>query len=180
LKKTDAASMQAVEFALDNNLEHEGIRTAGSRSKADFRYGRDQHLLMIYVFLIVISGIIAAVGGLGLATTVSLNVMERRREIGVLRAIGASPSVVIGIIVIESVVISAMSWVLAVLAAWPLSRVAGNSLTFLIFKSRLDSVFELQGLWIWLVFSVLSAGAASLLPARSAARLTVREALAHE
>jgi putative ABC transport system permease protein len=180
LEKTDAASMHAVKSALDNSLEQEGIRAAGSRSKADFRYGRDQHLLMIYVFLVVISGIIAAVGGLGLATTMSLNVMERRREMGVLRAIGASPLVVIGIIVAEGVVIGVMSWFLAALAAWPLSRAAGNFLTFLIFKSRLDSVFELQGLWIWLAFSVLSAGVASLLPARSAAKLTVREALAYE
>ena len=53
-------------------------------------------------------------------------------------------------------------------------------LTFLIFKSKLDSVFQLQGLWIWLAFSVFSAGVASLLPARSAAKLTVREALAYE
>jgi len=57
--------MQAVKSALDNNLKQEGIRVEGSRSKADFRYGRDQHLMMIYVFLVVIAGIIAAVGGLG-------------------------------------------------------------------------------------------------------------------
>jgi putative ABC transport system permease protein len=180
LEKTDAASMQAVKSALDNNLELEGIRAAGSRSKADFRYGRDQHLRMIYVFLVVISGIIAAVGGLGLATTMSLNVMERRRELGVLRALGASPSVVMGIIVAEGMVIGVMSWILAAAAAWPLSRLAGNFLTFLIFKSRLDSVFEPPALWIWLAFSVLSAAIASFLPARSAAKLTVREALAYE
>ena len=180
LDTTDAVSMQAVKSALDNNLKQEGIRVEGSRSKADFRYGRDQHLMMIYVFLVVIAGIIAAVGGLGLATTMSLNVMERRREMGVLRAIGASPSVVMGIIVTEGVVIGVMSSILAALAAWPLSQVAGNFLTFLIFKSKLDSVFQLQGLWTWLAFSVLSAGAASLLPARSAAKLTVREALAYE
>src|SRR5208282_1477946 len=171
LEKTDAASMHAVKTALDKNLEGEGIHAAGSRSKADFRYGRDQHLLVIYVFLVVISGIIAAVGGLGLTTTMSLNVMERRREMGVLRAIGASPSVVMGIIVAEGVVVGVMSWIIAALAAWPLSRIAGNFLAFIIFKSRLDSVFQLQGLWIWLVFSVFSAAAASFLPAQSAAKL---------
>jgi putative ABC transport system permease protein len=180
LEKRDAASMHAVKTALDKKLEGEGIRAAGSRSKADFRYGRDQHLLVIYVFLVVISGIIAAVGGLGLATTMSLNVMERRREMGVLRAIGASPSVVMGIIVAEGVVVGVMSWIVAALAAWPLSRIAGNFLAFLIFQSRLDSVFQLQGLWIWFAFSIFSASAASFLPAQSAAKLTVREALAYE
>jgi len=180
LEESDAASMQSVKSNLDNNLEREGIHATGSRSKADLRFGRDQHLKMIYVFLVVISFIIAAVGGLGLATSMSLNVMERRREMGVLRAIGASPSVVMGIIVAEGVVIGVMSWFLAALAAWPLSRIAGDSLTFLIFKSKLDSVFELQGLWFWLAFSVLAAAGASLLPARAAAKLTVREALAYE
>jgi putative ABC transport system permease protein len=180
LEKTDAASMHATKSALETNLEQEGIRTAGSRTKADLRYGRDQHLRVIYVFLVVVSGIIAIVGGLGLATTMSLNVMERRREMGVLRTIGASPSVVMGIIVAEGVVIGVMSWIVAALAAWPLSQAAGNFLAFLIFKSRLDSVFQLQGLWIWLAFSVLSAGTASFLPARSAAKLTIRGALAYE
>jgi putative ABC transport system permease protein len=180
LKQTDAASMYAFKTALDNNLEQEGIHVAGSLNKADFRFGRDQHLLMLYVFLLVMAGIIAIVGGLGLATTISLNVMERRREMGVLRAIGASPSVVTSIVVAEGVAVGVASWILAALAAWPLSRLAGNFITFLIFQSRLESVFQVQGLWIWLAFSILAAAAASLLPARSASRLTVREALAYE
>ena len=41
-------------------------------------------MVMIYIFLIVMSGILAA-GGLGLMTTMNLNVLERRREMGVLR-----------------------------------------------------------------------------------------------
>ena len=63
----------------------------GSASKADSRFSVDQHMVMIYIFLIVMSGILAGVGGLGLMTTMNLNVLERRREMGVLRAIGASP-----------------------------------------------------------------------------------------
>src|SRR6202046_2686377 len=135
LEKRDAASMHAVKSALDNNLEQEGIRAAGSRSKADFRYGRDQHLLMIYVILVVISGIIMAVGGLGLATTMSLNVMERRREMGVIRAIGARSSTVWLIIVTEGVVVGVLSWALAGLAAWPVSKFVGDALVRLMFNS---------------------------------------------
>ena len=62
-------------------------------------------MLMIYVFLIVMSVILGGVGGLGLMTTMSLNVLERRREMGVLRAIGASPRAVWLIVVAEGVVI---------------------------------------------------------------------------
>ena len=44
---------------------------------ADSRYAWDQHMLMIYVFLIVVSGVLAAVGSLGLMTATSLNVLDR-------------------------------------------------------------------------------------------------------
>jgi len=180
LEATDPASINALKVVLDGNLKQEGIRGVGSLSKAEWRVPYDQHYWMIYVFLVVMSGMIVAVGGLGLATTMSLNVMERRREMGVLRAIGASPSVVMCMLTIEAVVIGVMSWILAALAAWPLSRLVGNFLTALLFKSKLDFVFALQGLWIWLAVAVFSAAIASFVPARSATKLTVREALAYE
>lgn len=180
LEKRDPAAIYAVEDALENNLRQEGIRVTGSRSQIDFRTSVDQHILMIYIFLIVMSAIIVAVGGLGLATTMSLNVMERRREMGILRVIGASPAVVMCIVAAEGAVIGVMSWALAGLAAGPLSRLTGNSLLWLLFKSNMDFVFQLRGLWIWLAVAVVLSAIASLLPARSAAKLTVREALAYE
>ena len=90
LAKTDAASVNSVKANLERSLQQEDVRIQGSTSKADLRHGRYEHMLMIYVFLMVMSGIILVVGGLGLATTMSLNVMERRREMGVIRAIGAT------------------------------------------------------------------------------------------
>jgi len=180
LDKTDAASMSNVRASLDRNLEQENIRALASTTKADSRYGFDQHMGMIYVFLIIASSIIAAVGGLGLMTTMSLNVLERRREMGVLRAIGATPRTVWMIVAGEGVVIGMLSWAIAALAAWPVSKALGNLLVTLMFQSSLDFVFELRGLVIWLVVSILLGLAASFLPAWHASRVTVREALAYE
>ena len=45
---------------------------------------------IVVAFLILMALLLAAVGGLGLTTTMSINILERVREIGVLRAIGAS------------------------------------------------------------------------------------------
>jgi putative ABC transport system permease protein len=176
LNKTDPASINFVKTSLDRNLEQENVHTLISVSQADSRIGFDEHMLMIYEFLIVMSLIIGVVGGLGLMTTVSLNVLERRREMGVLRAIGASPLVVSLIVVAEGVLIGALSWGLAALAAWPISRVVGA----LIFKNGVDFTFEPLGLVIWLVVSVFLAAGASFLPAWHASRVTVREALAYE
>ena len=179
LDKTDAASIGAVRASLDRNLEREGIRALASSSKAESRFAFDQHMLMIYVFLIVMSSIIAGVGGLGLMTTMSLNVLERRREMGVLRAIGASPAVVWLIVAAEGVVIGVLSWALAALAAWPVSKGLGNLLVKLMFKSGLDFFFEPAGLLIWLAVSILLGTVASFVPAWHASRMTVREALAY-
>jgi predicted lysophospholipase L1 biosynthesis ABC-type transport system permease subunit len=71
--------------------------------------------------LVVVSGAIAIIAGLGLMTTMSLNVNERRREIGILRAIGASPRVIAMIIVGEGVVIATVSWLLGTAVSWPVS-----------------------------------------------------------
>ncbi|HEY6348702.1 MAG TPA: FtsX-like permease family protein [Candidatus Angelobacter sp.] len=180
LDKTDPASIYAVKGNLERNLQQEGIRIAGSSSQVDRRVSIDQHLLMIYVFLMVMSGIIVVVGGLGLATTMSLNVMERRRENGVIRAIGAKASTVWLIIVSEGVVVGVLSWALAALAAWPLSKFLGDTLVRLMFHSNLDFLFQVQGLFVWLAVSVLFSAVASFLPAWSASQITVREALAYE
>jgi putative ABC transport system permease protein len=126
------------------------------------------------------SGIIAVVGGLGLATTMSLNVMERRRETGVIRALGARPATVRLIIVTEGIVVGVLSWALAALAAWPLSRIAGDALVRLVFHSKLDFVFQLQGLFLWLAVAVVVSAVSAFLPAWSASQITVREALAYE
>ncbi len=180
LEKTDRTSMNSVKASLDQNLEQEGVRAQNSASKADGRFGFDQHMVMIYVFLIVMSGILAAVGGLGLMTTMSLNVLERRREMGVLRAIGAAPSVVWLIVAAEGIVIGLLSWALAGLAAWPVSKGIGDLLMKLMFKSDLAFFFELRGLLIWLVVSISLCGVASFLPAWHASRRPVREAIGYE
>jgi putative ABC transport system permease protein len=180
LDKTDSVSINSVKDNLERSLKQEGVRIVGSTSQADFRFAVDQHMLMIYVVLVVISGIIMAVGGLGLATTMSLNVMERRREMGVLRAIGARSSTVWLIIVTEGVVVGVLSWALAALAAWPVSKLVGDALVRLMFNSTLDSFFQLQSSFIWLAVSVCFSAVASFLPAWSASKITVREALTYE
>jgi putative ABC transport system permease protein len=180
LDKTDPQSIRRVEAALDENLEKEGIRARSSASKAETRYGFDQHMVMIYVFLIITALIIAGVGGLGLMTTMSLNVLERRREMGVLRAIGASPRAIWLIVVAEAVVIGVLSCLLAFLVAWPASKAIGNFMVTLMFQSPLDFSFEKAGIGIWLVISIALAVVASFLPAWHASRGSIREALTYE
>jgi putative ABC transport system permease protein len=180
LDRTDADSMNLIKASLDRNLEEQAVRPLGSASKSDLRFSADQHMVMIYIFLVVVSGILAGVGGLGLMTTMSLNVLERRREMGVLRAIGASPSVVWLIVIAEGVVIGVLGWALATLAAWPVSKAVGDLLVKLMFKVGLDFLFEPGGPLIWLGVSICLGTVASFLPAWHASRRPVREAIGYE
>ncbi len=180
LEKTDRASINRIKAALEENLASEGVQALSSISQADSRFGFDQHMAMIYVFLIVTSCILGGVGGLGLMTTMSLNVLERRREMGVMRAIGASSSAVWLIVIAEGAAIGLLSWALAALAAWPVSKGLGDFLVRKLFKTGLDFSFEQRGLFIWLAVSLVLCAVASYLPARHALRCPVREALDYE
>jgi putative ABC transport system permease protein len=180
LDDPSAASIARVKANLDQALREEGIRALNGMSKADSRFGFDQHMLMIYVFLIVTSGIVGGVGGLGLMTTMSLNVLERRREMGVMRALGATPRIVWLMIVAEGVVVGVLSWTIAALLAWPISKAVGNFLVRVMFRSGLDFTFEPIGLLIWILVSIGVSALASFMPAWKASRVTVREALAYE
>jgi putative ABC transport system permease protein len=176
----DEDSIETIKAELDRNLEQNGMRARTSTSKAEHRFGFDQHMVMIYVFLIVMSSIIGCVGGLGLMTTMSLNVLERRREMGVLRAIGATPRIVWAMVVAEGLVIGLLSWAIAALLAWPVSKVVGNTIVRVMFRSGLDFTFEPVGLVVGLLITVALSAAASFVPAWRASRATVREALAYE
>jgi putative ABC transport system permease protein len=180
LDRTDEDYIAAVKSSLDRNLERRGMRARSSTSKADTRFGFDQHMVMIYVFLIVMSVVIGCVGGLGLMTTMSLNVLERRREMGILRAIGATPRIVWAMVIAEGLVIGVLSWAIAAVLAWPVSKFVGDWVVGMLFHSGLNFRFEALGLVIWLVVSIVLSAVASFLPAWRASRVTVREALAYE
>ncbi len=177
LSQNDEAAIKAVKTDVDRQLASQGVQARGSYSKGEGRSVIDEHMLMIYVFLIIMAAIIGGVGGLGLMTTMSLNVLERRREMGVLRAIGASPRAVWLMVVGEAVLIGLISFVLALAAAWPLSAAMGDLLVGLMLGSVLDFSFDPSGIWIWFVISLGLAVLASFVPAWQASRTSVREAI---
>jgi putative ABC transport system permease protein len=180
LTEKDADAIDRFRDALDRSFEARGLRSLAMSSKAESRYAFDEHMLMIYLFLVVMSLIIGGVGGLGLTTTMSLNVLERRREMGVLRAIGASSRRVWLIVVVEALAIGVMSFAVASILAFPMSRALGDFLGSALFQTGLSFVFDPSGLVICFAASLALSTVASFLPAWHASRSPVREALGFE
>jgi putative ABC transport system permease protein len=147
---------------------------------ASARYAWDQHMLMIYAFLMIVAGLLAIVGGLGLMTTTSLSVLERRRELGVLRAIGAAPATVAGIVFVENVFVTLVSWVLALVAAWAIAAGAERAIGSVLFRGSFGVAVAPAGVLAWLVVSGALATLASLGPAFTTSRRSIREAISYE
>jgi putative ABC transport system permease protein len=132
------------------------------------------------MFLLIMAILLAGVGGIGLMGTMSLNVLERTREIGVMRAIGASDGAVLKIVIVEGVLIGWLSWVVGAVVAFPLSKTLSNIVGMVVMNTTLNYTYSTGGLMLWLGVVTVLAVLASAWPARNASRVTVRDVLAYE
>ncbi|MGY6277297.1 FtsX-like permease family protein [Methylomonas sp. MgM2] len=127
--------------------------------------------------LLGLAAMIAAVGGIGLSGTLAIGVLQRRREIGVLRAVGAPARAVFSLFLLEGLLHGVVAWLISVplayLAAEPIAKELGK----ILFGIALDFVFDFNAVFYWLGVVLLLAWGASYWPARKAARMTVRESL---
>jgi len=131
-------------------------------------------------FMLFMAVLLGVVGGLGLASTMSLNVLERTREIGVMRAIGSSHGSMRGIFMSEGVLIGLFSYAIAILLSLPVTYgfVVGVGNAF--FNRPLGFAIAPVGYLAWLGVVLFLSALASFLPAQRAASVSVREALAYE
>lgn len=181
----DAVAQTAVAKGLTQALEQLGIEisprsTFGENTIAGIIEQNSERNSIIINLLAVMAVVIALVGGVGLSGVLSLSVLERRREIGVMRAIGASSWQVIRLFVGEAILLGLISWLIAL----PLSIPAAYGLTTrglsFALNQQLSYNFTPSGAITWLVIITLLAVVASIFPARGAARMSVRESLAYQ
>jgi len=137
------------------------------------------HVYIFIVALMLISTVMAVVGALGLTSSMGTSVIERTREFGVMRAIGAKSKTILRNIISEGVFIGLMSWAIALPLSIPLSLGIGYLIGMMSFRSPLPLIVSPAGLAIWLSVIIVGSIAASAYPAQQASRLTVRETLAY-
>lgn len=176
----DPASVAARSKALEKHFENMGLRVSTVTTLPNERAEAAVTFDAIVALLLVMAILLALVGGLGLMGTMSINVLERTREIGVLRAIGAPNSGVAQVFILEGITIGLLSWVLGSLLAFPLTQGLNQAVGVAIMGAPLTYSYSIPGFWIWLVVVLILSALASFIPARNASRLTVREVLAYE
>lgn len=173
------ARQTAVMNTLQTRFEELGMGATLQTGNDLIAQKRSQVNLLIYLLLFM-AVLIAVVGGLGLMGTMSMNVLERTREIGVMRSIGARNRAIFKIILSEGLLVGSISWALSIALAVPMTRLLDRVLGVSLLSLPLDFQLSMVGMGLWLGGVLALAALASFLPARSAVRLTVRDVLSYE
>lgn len=161
-------------------LERRGMAVQSSQLMAEARRVMEDHLLMVVDFLGAMAWLMLIVGGLGLASTMSIAVLERTREIGVMRAIGAPHRAIHAIVHAEGLVIALLAWAVAVPLSVPMSVLLGRAFGRIMLPVPLIWLPGAGAMALWLGMSLAVSVLACALPARRATRMPTRAALAYE
>jgi putative ABC transport system permease protein len=179
-KISSAATQDELADLLEERFENAQLSTGSTDTQhAIFSYFTNAFDIIL-IILIIMAAILAVVGSLGLTGTMGINVLERTREIGVLRAVGASTNAVRQVVVTEGVVVGLISWLFGAILSAPSGFALGSAVVNAVFQTELAYKYSFVGLGAWLVIVVLIGVVSSLAPARNAVLLTVREVLDYE
>ncbi len=165
---------------IQQTLEHAGLFPTLILSRGVWQQTLDDHFLVLLATLLTAAAAAVLVGGLGLGASMTLNVLERAREIGVLRAIGATRHVLLRMLLVEGGLIAALSVVLAVVLSLPLSAVFAMMLGRRGLQVTVPLVVSPWAILAWAAISAAVTLLACWWPAQGALRTPVRDVLAHE
>ena len=141
--------------------------------------------LIINAALGLLGSISLLVASFGIANTMIMSILERTREIGIMKAIGAEDREIKLIFFVEAAVIGLFGGVLGTLAGWGIDRLANRLAYEFILKPKGASFIDFFSLpaYLWLgaiLFAMLVSVAAALYPASRAARIDPVRALRHD
>ncbi|MFN2225109.1 MAG: FtsX-like permease family protein, partial [Anaerolineae bacterium] len=151
LQEHDADHQNEMKRVVEDDLTAAGLPLRHVETKAKIRAQVENLTRPLLLMLVAMAVLFAVVGGLSLSGAMSLNVLERTQEIGVLRAVGASDRVVMQTIIVEGVFVGLVSWLLAALLALPGSKLMSVVVGINFIKVPLDFAFAPAGVGLWLI-----------------------------
>jgi putative ABC transport system permease protein len=160
----------------------------GLQADAAIEYIDRERLIYLLVFgtMSCVAGVALLIAALGIANTMLMSVLERTREIGIFKAVGAGDFHVQAIFLIEGALIGLVGGLLGLVLAWAGSFPADAWIRSMIsrdLKIELKESLFVFPLWLTggvVLFAVIVTTLAAVYPARRAARVEPLKALRHE
>ncbi len=171
---TEAVSTQLKDLYTQRNMD-----IFFSQTSHEFKQQALSQFAITINMLMFLAVVVAVVGGIGLMGSLSISVVERTREIGVMRAIGAGSATIMGMFMMEGVLQGLISWAISFPISFLLGQPLANALGQAMFEANLDYQYNSGAVVIWLVIILIISSLASVLPARNATRISVRDSLAY-
>jgi putative ABC transport system permease protein len=163
--------------AIDEALLAAGAAVQSARPLSELRTAMGDHIVILIRALVAMAVVMAAVGGLGLTANMSVSVVERRRELAVMKTLGATPARLVRLVQREAQLIAGVGAAVAVALSLPLTAALDALVGSLGFVAPLPFAVDPAGVLAWALSSAVLAGLAAWWPARSAGRVSVAQAL---
>jgi putative ABC transport system permease protein len=157
-----------------------GLPVAGVQTGAALRAGISDLLNLVVGLLLLVGIVLAVVAVVGVAGTMTLGVAEQTREIGVLRAIGASTAAVRLLLVRQGMALAVLGGVVGVALSLPVAAALRSLIDDGLIGDTVPFAFSGPGVAAWALAALLIGALGATRPARVAARLTVRDTLDYE
>jgi putative ABC transport system permease protein len=170
-----AAQTDSIMKQIKNVLTEDGV-AASYVNQVKSAQDSAQQVLSIGAIFNVTAFIMAAVGAIGLLSTLSMSVFERQKEIGVMRSIGAGSGTIASQFLFEGILVGFIAWIIGI----PLGYLFGVGLMKALPFGFVKFEYSPVGLVIGLVGMLVIATIASLWPSVSAARKTVSDILRYQ
>lgn len=175
----NAATAEALTVRLKELFEKRNWAVQNTQTIYEDRSFFDNFFIQYLGMLFGLAVIMALVGGVGLAGSLSISVVERTREIGVMRAIGAKTPVLMQMFILEGVLQGLISWGISVPVSFILGQPLASLVGYAMFGVALDYQYAWRAVFIWLMTIVIISILASVMPARNATVISVRKSLAY-
>ena len=175
----DRASVNAVTAQLKDLFEGRNLKISEAQTQYDVRQTDEFSFGTTVTFFLALAVMVAVVGGIALMGALSISVVERTKEIGVMRAVGARSRTIMGLYVMEGALQGVLSWLMAVPLSFLISQPASEALGRALMNTNLDYTYDWQAIVTWLAMVMAISALASILPARNAMRVSVRASLAY-
>ncbi|MHB8127995.1 MAG: ABC transporter permease, partial [Mobilitalea sp.] len=168
-KKRDYDSVVSFKKAIERTIEGSKVSVLYVLSQSERVKIIYDHLNIILTTILFLAFLVLMVSALGMSSAMSINIIERTREIGIMRAIGATPKKIVTILVTEGMIICLISIVIGLALAQPLSALASIFFGKLLLGETaiLSYAFSFIGVIITIVTTVMIGYFASRTPAKN-------------